>query len=268
MGKALVLKNGVDFSANAVTTIEFADIPCTGITFAQNTYTISGYNDVTVEYTVSPIDTTDTVIWTSSDDTVVSVSGGVMTVNGIGTCTVTATCGEFTATAEVTVNIAYIPNWEFRAINTNNEFVGYGAASYNRLFSFGVGRQASEYNIVCSGSQEVSSPYAIKIPNNTAKIRISREASKGSSFYNSAAYHIICWLQDVSCGSETFPNAAKNLSNETFNPVSNATTDFTIPASADCFVINTRPNTTYTSSDDANTVASGLGLTIEFLPAE
>lgn len=268
MGKALVLKNGVDFSANAVTTIEFADIPCTGITFAQNTYTISGYNNVTVEYTVSPIDTTDSIVWTSSDDTVVSVSGGVMTVNGIGTCTVTATCGGFTATAVVTVNIAYIPNWEFRAINTDNEFISYGAATYNRLFSFGVGRQASEYNIVSSASKPVSSSYAIKIPNNTARIRISRDASEGSSFYNSSSYHIICWLQDVSCGSETFPNAAKNLSNETFNPVLNATTEFAIPENANCFVVVTRLNTTYTSSDDANTVASDLGLTIEFLPAE
>lgn len=268
MGKALILKNGVDFSANAVATIEFADIPCTGITFAQDTYTVSGYDDVTVEYTVTPADTTDSVIWTSSNTDIVSISNGVMTINGIGTCTITATCGEFTATATVTVSIACVLNWDFRAINTNNEFVSYGAKNYSRLFAFGIGRQASEHDIPASTEDRTTSPYAIKFPNNTAKIRVSRGAGKGSSFYNSAANHTMCWMQDVACGSASYPNAAKNLSNETFNPVTSESTEFTVPTDADCFVVCIRASTTYMAEDNANTVAESLGLTIEFVPAE
>ena len=268
MGKALILKNGVDFSANAVATIEFADIPCTGITFAQNTYTVSGYDDVTVEYTVTPADTTDSVIWTSSNADIVSISNGVMTINGIGTCTITATCGAFTATATVTVSIACIPNWDFRAINTSNAFVSYGAKSYNRLFAFGIGKQASEHDLAPSTADHASSPYAIKFPNNTAKIRISRGADKGTSFYNSAPNHILCWMQDAPCGSASNPDAAINLSEETYNVASTQTKEFTIPAGADCFVFCTRTSTTYTAEDNANTVAESLGLTIEFIPAE
>lgn len=269
MGKALTLKNGVDFSANAVATIEYADIPCTGITFAQNTYTVSGYDAVTVEYTVSPADTTDNVIWTSSNDDIVNISNGVMTINGVGTCTITATCGGFSATATVTVSIACTPNWEFRTITTNNNFVSYGRFTYNRLLTFGVGAQASTHNMASIvGDNVADSPYAIKIPKNTAKIRVSRGADKGSAFYNNSTSQLICWMQDVACGDSSFPDAAKKLSREDFNPVSNASTEFTIPTDADCFVINMRTSTTYTAEDDANTIATSLGLTIDFIPAE
>lgn len=267
MGKALVLKNGVDFSANAVTTIEFADIPCTGITFAHNTYTVSGYDDVTVEYTVTPVDTTDGVIWTSSNSDIVSISNGVMTINGVGTCTITATCGTFTATATVTVSIAYIPSWEFRSLGYNNEYITF-STNYSRVSAFGYGVQASQHGVYgLSGSTAVS-PYAIKMPKNTGKVRISRDSSKGSSFYNNATSQYICWMQDTACGESAFPDGAKKLSHEDFNPVTSAEVEFDVPAESDCFMVNTRLTTTYTESDDANTVASTLGLTIEFVPAE
>lgn len=266
MGKALILKNGVDFSANAVATIDFADIPCTGITFSQNTYTVSGYDAVTVNYTVTPADTTDDVIWASSNDDIVSISNGVMTINGIGTCTITATCGEFTATATVTVNITCTPNWDFRALNQSGNIVSYGAKSYSRLTTFGVGNQASTYGLPATVSDHTESPYAIKIPVNTAKVRISRGSDKGTSFYNGSS-HNFYWMQDVSSG-ESYPTSAKYLSLETFSPQSNAVTELTVPTGADCFTFVTRLATTYTSSDDANSVASTLGLTIEFVPAE
>lgn len=266
MGKALILKNGVDFSANAVAAISFADIPCTGITFAQDTYTVSGYDAVTVGYTVTPSDTTDNVIWTSSDDSVVSISNGVMTINGIGTCTITATCGEFTATATVTVDIVCVPNWDFRMLNQSGDIVSYGAKNYSRLTAFGIGNQASTYDLPRTTADYTESPYAIKIPTNTAKVRISRSSDKGKSFYNGNS-HVFYWLQDVSSG-ESFPSSAKYLSTENFSPQSNAVTEITVPTDADCFTFVTRFTTAYTSTDDANTVASSLGLTIEFVPAE
>jgi hypothetical protein len=266
MGKALVLKNGVSFSANAVTTIEFASIPCTGIAFAHNTYTVSGYDDVTVEYTVTPADTTDSVIWTSSNPDIVTVSNGVMTVNGIGTCTITATCGEFSASATVTVSITCTPNWDFRALNQSGNIVSYGAKSYSRLTAFGAGAQASTYDLPATVSDHTASPYAVKLPANTAKVRISRGSGKGTSFYNGSS-HNFCWMQDVSSG-ESYPSSAKYLSLVTFSPQSNAVTEIAVPTGADCFTFVTRLTTTYTESDDANTVALTLGLTIEFVPAE
>ena len=266
MGKALILKNGVDFSANAVATIEFADIPCTGIAFDQNAYTVSGYDAVTVEYTVSPADTTDNVIWSSSNTDIVSISNGVMTINGIGTCTITAACGEFTATATVTVSITCTPNFDFRALNQSGNIVSYGAKSYSRLTAFGVGNQASTYDLPSTVSDHTASPHAVKIPANTAKVRISRGSDKGTSFYNGSS-HNFYWMQDISSG-ESYPTSAKYLSLETFSPQSNAVTELTVPTGADCFTLVTRLTTTYTAEDDPNTVASSLGLTIEFVPAE
>ena len=112
MGKALIIK-GADFSANKVTTITFADNPCTGLGFATDSISITGNESVEVEYTVTPADTTDAITWVSSDTSVVTVTGGILTPVGIGTATITATCGNFSASATISVSIAYIPAYKF-----------------------------------------------------------------------------------------------------------------------------------------------------------
>lgn len=265
MGKALVLKNGVDFSANAVATIEFADIQCTGITFAQNAYTVSGYDDVEVEYTVTPSDTTDSVIWTSSNTDIVSISNGVMTINGIGTCTITATCGAFTATATVTVSIAYIPHWVFRALNgSTNLFVSYGALDYNRIAAFGIGVQACNYDLPNSATR-AESPYPIKLPKNTAKVKISATSDQ---FYDSDNT-VLYWLKDEPSGSADYPNSAKYVSRETlWNMRTTPISEHNVPDGVDAMAFVTRLRNPATSEADANNVVESLGLTIEFIPAE
>ena len=59
--------------------------------------------------TITPETTTDkTIKWTSSDEKVAKVSsGGLISAIGAGTATITAACGERSATCEVTV---YEPN--------------------------------------------------------------------------------------------------------------------------------------------------------------
>ena len=102
MGRALVIKN-VDFSTNKLDTVTYDDpIPCESIELDQSTITVSEIGDtVTLTATVLPADTTDTVVWVSSDTNVAEVNGGVVTVKGIGTATITAKCGNQTATASV-----------------------------------------------------------------------------------------------------------------------------------------------------------------------
>ena len=266
MGKALVLKNGVDFSANAVTTIEFSDIPCTGITFAQNTYTISGYDDVTVEYTVAPIDTTDSVIWSSSNTGIVSISNGVMTINGIGTCTVTATCGEFSATATVTVNIAYIPSWAFGYPNhvEGKTFVSF-SPTRSRLSPNGDGVQKSVYGFAVMGGGETLT--GIKFPLNTAQIRISRGADQSGGFYSQSM--IICFMSDEPCGDSSYPNAALYVSDLTQgNLKSSQSVTVDIPTGVDIVGVRIRLASSAAEGTDPNTLAESLGLTIEFIPAE
>lgn len=79
-------------------------IPCTGITLDQTTLTFTSAGTQTLTATVTPSDTTDTVIWSSGDSSVVSVSGGVVTAVGDGETTITATCGSYSDTCTVSVS--------------------------------------------------------------------------------------------------------------------------------------------------------------------
>lgn len=56
--------------------------------------------------TVEPSDTTDIVVWSSSNNDIATVSNGVVTPVSNGSCTITATAGSVSATCEVEVNIA------------------------------------------------------------------------------------------------------------------------------------------------------------------
>lgn len=103
MGYALKLQN-VNFSSVAVDRVTFGDeIPCTGIELSQSTITVEkAEGTVQLTATVTPANTTDQVIWSSSNENVATVADGLVTVHGIGTATITATCGAQTDTASVT----------------------------------------------------------------------------------------------------------------------------------------------------------------------
>lgn len=102
MGKALVLK-GVNFSTNKLTTVEIlADIPCTGISLSSSSVSFDAISDTeTLIATLTPYNTTDLVLWRSSDSNVATVENGVVTCTGIGNATITATCGNYSATCSV-----------------------------------------------------------------------------------------------------------------------------------------------------------------------
>lgn len=114
MGYALKL-NSVNFSEVAVDQVTYIEVvPCTGITLSANTATFDTYLATqTITATLAPADTTDTLTWTSSDDRVATVNGGVITIHGIGTATVTATCGSITATVSVSASSLKITDLEF-----------------------------------------------------------------------------------------------------------------------------------------------------------
>ena len=80
------------------------EIPCTGITLDQTTLTFDGAGTQTLTATVTPSDTTDTVTWSSNATSIASVSGGVVTAKGNGSATITATCGDYSATCAVSVS--------------------------------------------------------------------------------------------------------------------------------------------------------------------
>lgn len=82
-------------------------IPCTEIVLTQAEVTLNALNEpVKLEATIAPADTTDSVFYTSSDETVISVSeeGEILAVSA-GEAIVTVTCGEISTECRVICNI-------------------------------------------------------------------------------------------------------------------------------------------------------------------
>lgn len=82
--------------------------PCTGIKLDRDTLTIARGEKATLTATVEPTDTTDKVVWSSADKTIATVENGVVTAAGLGETTITAACGDKTASCKVTVTKATI----------------------------------------------------------------------------------------------------------------------------------------------------------------
>lgn len=82
--------------------------PCTGITLDKDTLTIACGEKATLTATVEPADTTNTIVWSSENDNIATVENGVVTAVGLGETTITAACGDKTASCKVTVTKATI----------------------------------------------------------------------------------------------------------------------------------------------------------------
>ncbi|MGX8707152.1 MAG: Ig-like domain-containing protein [Bacteroidales bacterium] len=82
-------------------------IPAASVILNRSECDIWLFNTFTLQATVLPLNTTDkTVTWSSSDESVATVSQeGVVTAVGGGTCTITATSGGKSATCRITVKI-------------------------------------------------------------------------------------------------------------------------------------------------------------------
>lgn len=79
-------------------------IPCTNIALSASTLTFNGIGSQTLVATVEPSDTTDKIIWSSGNNEVATVENGIVTAVYNGEVTITATCGDCSATCTVTVS--------------------------------------------------------------------------------------------------------------------------------------------------------------------
>lgn len=259
MAKALIIKNA-DFSANKVTTITFGSIPCAGITFSQDTYTITGYTPVEVEYTLTPNDTTDEVEWASSDNNVVTASGGVLTIVGIGTATITATCGEYSATATITVNITCSYKFHggyYASISDLTPPIVNMTTSASRCVICGDGDVATQY----FANAPFVGAYAIKLPKNTAKVKI--EFTSTALLYNGISSFVL-WAKDQNAGSTLYQNMiTPKTQSDSYDPRTTGVKTFDVPDDGtDAMFFIFRLNATPESWDTAMTA---LGLSISFL---
>ena len=84
---------------------EDPEVAVTGVSVSQGSLTLEPGGTANLTATVSPSNATDkTVAWSTSNQSVATVSGGTVTAVGEGTATITATAGGRTASCTVTVN--------------------------------------------------------------------------------------------------------------------------------------------------------------------
>ena len=96
------------FTATCTVTVTNIAVVVTGVSLAPATATIDAGDTVTLTATIAPAGATNqNVTWSSSDNGIATVAGGVVTgvADGTATITVTTTDGSFTDTSDVTVNV-------------------------------------------------------------------------------------------------------------------------------------------------------------------
>jgi hypothetical protein len=107
-GSATITVTCGEYSASCSVTVSgiAEPIACTGISLDKTELVFTEEGTQTIVATVTPTDTTDAVVWSSNNESVATVENGVVSVHVIsGTATITATCGNYSASCNVTVDI-------------------------------------------------------------------------------------------------------------------------------------------------------------------
>lgn len=181
MAKTLVIK-GANFETNKLATVIFGEqIPCTGVTLNKGTATLTSIGATeTLVATLAPTDTTDIVSWASSDTNVATVNNGVVTAVGVGSATITVTCGTQTAICTITVAItlngdrfypgAYISGTPLSSGGNGILEVTDVSSTMPQYATIG----SSEGTLYLHGKFNNERIYPLLLPNNTGRLKITR----------------------------------------------------------------------------------------------
>lgn len=180
MSRALVIKNA-NFSANKLATVSFiVEKPCTALSLSADSLSFTTLTPQTLTATKTPADTTDTLYWASSDESVVTVADGVVTPHKSGTATITATCGSQTATCSVTaaisvpLDVSFTLGYYFAKVGPNNETVAILASNdyggtLSTVSTTGSDTYANDPSHVLTGQKA----YPIALPAGAKKINVT-----------------------------------------------------------------------------------------------
>ena len=116
-----VSKNGK--TATFEVTVTASRVPATGITLDNTTLSFTGSTPIQLTATVEPLNSTDAVVWSSSENAVATVENGLVTPVSDGSCTIYATAGD--CTAECSVSVALPLN----GINIGNPYLMYDGST-------------------------------------------------------------------------------------------------------------------------------------------
>ena len=101
-GTAIIMATAENVTAMCAVTVLANEV--TGITLDITSASLKVNENITLTATVKPDNATDkTVTWSSSDESVATVSNGVVVSHKIGKATISAKAGDKTATCEITV---------------------------------------------------------------------------------------------------------------------------------------------------------------------
>lgn len=187
----------------------FYRVPATGIALSHTELTFADITPITLTATIEPSDSTDTVVWSSTDETVAIVSDGVVTPLKNGNCTIRAIAGVVSASCEVSV-VGIVPQYTIAntllgATNSNANTVIDEGSTYTAMISANDGYtlEGANVTIMMGGEDITSTAYAngtITIENVTGNIEITVKAVD-----TSVAYSLEETVMDgsVGCGVDT-----------------------------------------------------------------
>lgn len=78
-------------------------VKCTGITFGNDAFAVTVGQKFNLPYTVTPESCTESIQWTSSDNSILTVEEGVINAVAAGDAVVTAVCGDYWDTVDIMV---------------------------------------------------------------------------------------------------------------------------------------------------------------------
>ena len=273
MSKAIVV-NGASFATNKVETITLnggGDVPCTALELSQNTISFTALNATqTLTVTKTPANTTDELSWESSDTSVATVADGVVTCKGLGTATITATCGEQTATCTVTLASIVLSDGDFANLlhrgnsgtdlSADKDYAGsYGTESgkYLKQVMY-LSPVETTYKALSGSTEGYSDKYPIMIPPNAATFEI--EAPSSLTLAKLLLTYLDSTTQPTYNTSYKGSRAVTDIIEE--SSITGNKKEFTIPTNVsglDSFYFTTQ------YSDQIDSVPSGV--TVTFKPA-
>lgn len=197
MNNAIMIP-GADYTTNKLDTIEIlTPIPCEGLDISQSTASMNAVGStLTLIVTKTPFDTTDAVIWTTSNSSVATVADGIVTQTGVGVVVITATCGQ--RTASCTVTAIHVVNFDTSAnvltmknagiINNSDYMYGTGPAAgttgflewasfVNETGGYKLASQVGSAAAFKTAYPEAFPCYAFAIPSGASKIRFTHPDS-------------------------------------------------------------------------------------------
>ena len=108
VGECVITATAGGVSGTCAVNVKAAAIPATEITLDKNALELTEGDTATLTATVTPVSSTDNVVWSVSPAGFATVTGGVVKALKAGNCTITATAGSKSATCAVTVKAKII----------------------------------------------------------------------------------------------------------------------------------------------------------------